>query len=95
MRLDPSGANFHAEIRSLAAANLPDTEKLVRAFAALTERFVDSARGQVELAQALGDRDEKIKQQIKLETMEHARSIFQLCHRGITGRPAWDEPDAR
>lgn len=95
MQLDPTGHNFHAELRSLVAANLPETEKLARAFGALTERFVESARGQIELARALGDANEKVKQQIKLETMEHARSIYLLCHQQITGRPAWEERDCR
>jgi hypothetical protein len=95
MQLDANGFNFHAELRSLIAANLPETEKLARAFAAVTGRFVESTRGQIEVARVLGDRDEKIKQQIKLETMEHARSIFLMCHRQITGRPAWEEHDSR
>jgi hypothetical protein len=95
VQLDPNGVNFHAEFRSLVASNLPETEKLVRAFAALTGRVVDSTRGQIELARALGDPEEKIKQQIKLETMEHARRIFRMCHRQITGREAWDERDSR
>ncbi len=91
MQLDPAGLNFQAEFRALVASDLPEAEKIARAFGALTQRVIESARGQVELAHALGDREAKIKQQILLETMEHARSIYRLCHRQITGVSAWDE----
>ena len=95
MQLDPDGLNFQAEFRSLAASDLPEAVKIARAFGALTGRVIESARGQIELAHALGNREEKVKQQIKLETMEHARNIFRMCHRRITGANPWDEPEPR
>jgi hypothetical protein len=95
MKLDADGANFHPDIRALLASDLPDTEKLARAFAAITAKVSDSARRDIELSLAMGDREAKVKHQVRLETMETARKIFRGCYLQVTGRKAWDEQDER
>jgi hypothetical protein len=91
MSLDADRRNVPGELRALLTADLPEIEKLARAFAAVTQRVSDSARRDIDLALALGDRELKVKHQIRLETMETARKIFLGCFRQITGRRAWDE----
>jgi hypothetical protein len=95
MKLDQDGTNFTPSMRALLASDLPQIEKLARAFASVTGQVAASARRDIELAVALGDSELKVKHQIRLETMETARRIFQGCHLHITGRKAWDEPNGR
>jgi hypothetical protein len=87
--------DVHDELRALRRAEIPEVEKMAAAFAAVTGRIVEMTRRDIELASALGDRELKIKHQIKLETMNAARQIFQGCYRYLVGRRAWDERDGR
>jgi hypothetical protein len=91
--MQPSGdeANYVEELDAIFNSDLPDMEKMARAFGGLTAFIIDEAQGQIELAKAMHDGEETVKQQVKMETMKHARKIFQTCHRRITGRGAWDE----
>ena len=84
-------AEFDRKLRSILDLKASETEKLARAFALVTGRIIEGARRDIELAQALGDMELKVKHQIKMETIETARQIFQMCHRRVTGRSAWDE----
>jgi hypothetical protein len=95
MKLDPDGMNYHLAMRELLASDLPDIEKLARSFEAITGQVAASAQRDIELASALSDRELKVKHQVRLESIETARRIFQACHRQVTGRRAWDEPDGR
>jgi hypothetical protein len=80
-----------ANLDEIIASDLPDMEKLAEAFKGLTGFIIESAQRQIELAGAMGDRGEVTKQQVKMETMKHARKLFQQCHWRVTGRWAWDE----
>jgi hypothetical protein len=95
MKLDPDGKNYHQEMRALLATDLPEVEKITQAFAAITGQVAASIRRDIELASALGDQELKVKHQVRLETIETARRIFQACHRHVMGRRAWDEQDRR
>jgi hypothetical protein len=86
---------FGQDMQALMASDLPEIEKLAWSFAAITGRVAASARRDIELAVALGDRELKIRHQIRLETMETARRIFQGCHLRVTGKKAWDDSDPR
>jgi hypothetical protein len=95
MKLDANGANYSSELRVLLASELDDATKLARAYGEVTRQIVVRARRDVELAVALGDPEEKIRQQIKLETMKTARAIFRGFYRQVTGTEAWDESPER
>lgn len=84
-------ANYMEELDAIFGSDSPDMEKMAKAFGGLTAFIVEEARSRIELAKAMHDGDETIKQQVKMETMKHARKIFQTCHRRVTGRWAWDE----
>jgi hypothetical protein len=95
MGLHPDGSDFHKAVRALLAAGGSEAEKLARVFLAVTGMAAESTRREIELASALGDGELKVKRQIQLETMEHARHIFRTCHLQVTGRRTEDDPDAR
>jgi hypothetical protein len=79
------------EVERILASDLPDLEKVARAFDCITGFIIGHARAEIELARALQDREQLVKTQIKKETMAHARSIFETCYRRTTGRRPWHE----
>ncbi len=79
------------EIKKIAASDLPEAEKLARAFRWVTDQVVKDSQRELEVLRALGDAQALVKEQVKLSTMLHARSIFLQCHLMVTGRKAWDE----
>jgi hypothetical protein len=85
---DGDWPTFASEIMK---SNRPEIEKLAEAFGWITDRIVDHAVHEIEVARALGDSDEMVKHQIKMETVKHARRIFRECHLLATGRKVWDE----
>jgi hypothetical protein len=85
---DGEWALMAAELRS---APITEARKLARAFDWVTGRIVAHAEGEVETARALQDEEAVVKQQVKMETIRHARAIFEECYLLATGRRAWDE----
>jgi hypothetical protein len=79
------------EVERILESDLPDLEKLAQAFDCITEFIIAHAEGEIELAQAMQDREQRVKTQIKMETMKHARSIFGHVYLRIAGRRPWDE----
>lgn len=68
-----------------------DIDKLARLFDIITRQYVTSSEHEVDLLQALGDAENRLKVQIKLGMMQHAREIFADSFRRVTGRKAWDD----
>ena len=93
--MEPSGewCNYKDRLDEIAASEGADLEKMARAFGGLTGFIIEDSRRQVELARASGDAEEAVKQQIKLETMRHARRLFGTCYLHIAGKRAWDEEE--
>jgi len=79
------------KLTEIVEADLPDIEKLAQAFGWITGSYIEHAEGEIELARATGDQEAVIREQIKMEMMKHARSIFQDVYRRVTRRSAWDE----
>jgi hypothetical protein len=75
----------------IKASDLSEVEKLKKTFWWVTERFIEHAEQEIELARALNDQELLVKEQIKLGTMKHARDILQNCYLQVTGRRTWDE----
>jgi len=83
--------NTNDELHQISALDLPEIEKLTRAFRLVTDKIIAYSEGEIELLRALGDPQELIKEQIKQSTIQHARSIYAQCHLLATGRKAWDD----
>jgi len=79
------------EFDQIIKSDLPDIEKLARAFDWVTGQVVSHAHLEIELARAMQDKESVIKHQIKMETLKFARGVFDDCYRRIVGRRAWDE----
>jgi dTDP-D-glucose 4,6-dehydratase len=96
MKASEEGRNedFVTVINEIKASDLPEVEKVARAFDWVTGRYVENGRYAVELARAMKDQESLVKEQIKLSLMMHTRGIFQTCFKHVTGREAWDEQDS-
>ena len=80
--------DFAETIKAIKQADLPDAEKLIRAFASTTDQVIKLYEQDVELARAIQDNDLLVKNQIKLEVMKSARAIFAICYTGVLDRSA-------
>ncbi len=83
--------DFSDWIRELRRSDQPEIDKLKEYFGQITSKIVEYAREEIDLAGAMQDRDEVVKQQIKMETIRTAREIFARGYQIATGRAAWDE----
>jgi hypothetical protein len=93
MELSGEWCNYKNRFDAIIASDAGDLEKLAQAFGGLTGFIIEDSRRQVELARASQDADEAVKQQIKLETMKHARRLFDTCYWHITGKKVWGEEE--
>ena len=82
-------------IREIEGSDQPEIDKLKAFFGQITEKIVEFAEKEIELAKAMQDRESLVKQQIKMETIRTARGIFARGYQIATGRKAWDEQDKR
>ena len=79
------------ELLAIFNSDLSDTDKLARSFDHITGMQITHSEGEIELLKAMGDQERLVKEQIKMETLRHTRSVFQDCFWRATGRKAWDD----
>jgi hypothetical protein len=89
------GHEFSDWIRDIGQSDQPEIDKLKEYFGQITGKIIEYARQEIDLARAMQDRDELVKQQIKMETIKTARGIFDRGYQIATGRKAWDDQDRR
>lgn len=74
-------------------SDLPDLEKLARAFQGITDVYLRDYQHEIELLKATHDSQNLVKEQIKLGMVRQAREIFQYCYFRTSGKKAWDEQE--
>ncbi|MCJ7739369.1 MAG: hypothetical protein MUQ10_18995 [Anaerolineae bacterium] len=74
------------ELDRILASDETELAKLVQTFDWTTRRMIAAAQGEIELAQAMHDREALIKHQIKTSTLRLARDVFQNCYLRVTGK---------
>ncbi len=82
---------FDKKVNAIFESDLPDLEKLAQAYGLISSQYVQAAQNEIEVRRALSDRENEIKEQIKLGMMQTARGIFDHCYRRLTGKGAWHE----
>jgi hypothetical protein len=65
---------------------LTDLEKLVHTFELVTREFITHSQHEVEVAQAMGDKETAVREQIKSGVMHTSRQMFSYCFIRITGK---------
>ena len=81
----------HKEYNQIFDSDLPDLEKVAEAFGYVTSQLLDHGQKELELFQAMGDKDSAVKKQINLETIRFTRGVLNEAYQRVTGRKAWDE----
>ena len=71
--------------------DLSEAEKVSRSFDHITSFYIQHSEQEIELLRATRDKENLIKEQIKMETMKHIRSIFNDCFKRSTGKKAWND----
>ena len=82
--------DFTDTLKAIKQADLPDAEKLIRAFKSVTDQVITLYEQDVEVARAIQDKDLLVKNQIKLEVVKSARLIFASCYTFVLDRSAED-----
>ena len=77
--------------RKIKESDLPEEEKVAKAFDWMTRRALAYTEKEIELTRAMKDEEALIRKQIQLEMTKTIRSMFQDCFRAVLGRKAWDE----
>lgn len=81
---------MYPEFEQILSDDLPEVEKLARCFLAILHRYDDHSKNEIELLKALGDDQALLKEQIKLNTLEHSGEILAFCYYRVTGRRLTD-----
>jgi hypothetical protein len=74
-----------ARLDQITASDATEMEKLIQSFDWITRRIVEIAEHEIELARAMGDGPEVIKQSIKMNTVKLVRGVFQDSYLRATG----------
>ena len=82
----PDYIDMMPRVNEILATDLPDIEKLTKAFGYLVQQHIEIARKEQELQKALGDEEALLKLQVQANTMEYVLGIFSHCYRLVTGR---------
>jgi hypothetical protein len=89
MPMEPPNVSCQEEIDRIMATDLPDHEKIAQTFDCITRFIIASAASDIEVARAMHDREGLVKTQIKMETIKHARVIYEGCYQRVTGQRPW------
>ena len=71
--------------------DLSESDKIRRSFDHITSFYIQHSEQEIELLRAMSDKEKLIKEQIKMETIKHIRSIFNDCFKRSTGKKAWND----
>lgn len=78
-------------VDKIVRSDRPDIVRLVLAFDEIVGRIIAESEREIEVSRALHDQEAVIKEQIKMETLKHARTILLECYQRVTGRRDWNE----
>jgi hypothetical protein len=85
------GIDLSPQIEAIMSADLPEIEKLSRAYVFLISQHIEIAEREVEVFKALGDQEALVKEQIKANTMAYTLNVFRHLYLRATGRKVSDE----
>ncbi|MEZ4641184.1 MAG: hypothetical protein R3E31_00310 [Chloroflexota bacterium] len=83
------------QYKAIMASDLPDVDKVKEAFALITGTIVQQGEQEIEALRAMHDRENLVKEQIKVSTVRLVRDIFAGAYRQATGRKPWEDADER
>ncbi len=78
--------DLHNHYNQIFTAKKPEIEKLAEGFHFIASTQLENTRLELELLQAIGDREAMVKEQIKQSTIQHMLGIFDECYFKSTGK---------
>lgn len=73
--------DFVDALNAIKQTDLPEIDRLMRAFDMITNQIMIHFERDIDLARALHDPNLLVKNQIKLEGVKSAREILDFCYR--------------
>jgi hypothetical protein len=86
-----NGIDLNPKLETILAKDLDESEKIAQAFKYLISEHIKIAKRQIELFNALGNKEDRVKEQIKANTMDYCLNVFTHCYNRVTGRKINDE----
>ncbi len=74
------------EFEQILTEDLPETDKLARAYLFILQEQQLYAQHEIELQKAIGNDEQLVKEQIKQSVLKYSGEIFAYCYFRITGR---------
>jgi len=73
--------------------SMDEMDRLTAAYGHVTAKFIAEGQNRIELARAMGDQEEAVKEQIMIGVMQTAREMFEYCYILVSGsrRSLWDD----
>ena len=78
------------EYDEIFASNLSEADKIAKGFHHVINTVITHSQNEIELLKAMNDRENLIKEQIKLSTIQHAKGIFDMAYQRATGKRSWN-----
>jgi hypothetical protein len=86
-----SDREFNKKYESIFESDRSELEKIVEAFDLVTKHYKSYGENEIELLKAVNDKENLVKEQIKMGMVDLIRGMYNECHRRATGRKAWNE----
>lgn len=81
---------MNKEYEEIFDSDLSEADKIAKAFHQVINTIETHTNNEVELLKAMNDRETLVKEQIKLSSIQHAKSIFDMVYLRATGKRSWD-----
>ena len=79
------------EFEAILASDLPEADKLASAYQLIITQHMEHSRREIELRQAMGDKEALVKEQIKLGVLEYSLGVWAHCYYRVMGRQVADD----
>lgn len=78
------------EYEAIFDSDMSEADKLAQAFRLITDSIVTHAQNEIELLKAMNDKENLVKEQIKLNTVQHVQGIFRDAYLRATDKRSQD-----
>ena len=75
----------HRKVDQIFSSQSSEIDRLAEVFHFILEQHLTDTAREMELLQAMGDKGQLVKEQIKYSTVQHVQSVFDDCYFRATG----------
>ncbi|MBK8988330.1 MAG: hypothetical protein IPM39_20055 [Chloroflexi bacterium] len=86
----PNDPYIMDKYQAIMASGLAEVDKVKEAFSLITDAIIRHGEQEIELRRAMNDRENLIKEQIKLSTVRTMRGVFSGAYHAATGSKPWE-----